>query len=231
MFYMWWMQTTYWYSAVYQKRGQAPVWKVLWDWLCQGEWQDNALSLASKEGEKDGVILSLCRSKLTPLPPPPPKKKGPKSRLEVICFDLFGKLELAIGAFLSQDLINNLPCFLLYRFREFGIRLTNYPLIDVLIFYSHHLPASYCISLVRRNSVLVTHGNWRVKNFSGRDKQILGDVCFRDRAFNFEITFIPSYKVPFSSLVNGQDQCSVNEVTGWNWLIWKSLHCRQKRKV
>ena len=112
MFYMWWMQTTYWYSAVYQKRGQAPVWKVLWDWLCQGEWQDNALSLASKEGEKDGVILSLCRSKLTPLPPPPPQKKKKKVwNLEVICFDLFGKLELAIGAFLFQDLINNLPCF------------------------------------------------------------------------------------------------------------------------
>ena len=53
-----------------------------------------------------------------------------------------------------------------------------------------------------------------VKNFSGGDKQILGDICFRERAFYFEITFIPSYKVPCSSLVNGQDQCSVNEVTG-----------------
>ena len=106
-----------------------------------------------------GSFCHFVDQSLPPFPLPPPQKKGPKSRLEVICFDLFGKLELAIGAFLSQDLINNLPCFLLYRFREFGIRLTNYPLIDVLIFYSHHLPASYCISLVRRNSVLVTHGN------------------------------------------------------------------------
>ena len=50
-----------------------------------------------------------------PPPPPPPKKKKKKKKkvrnLEVICFDLFGKLELAIRAFLSQDLINNLPCF------------------------------------------------------------------------------------------------------------------------
>ena len=35
-------------------------------------------------------------------------------------------------------------------------------MIDILL-YSHHLPAWYCIDIVRRNSVLVTHGSKRVK--------------------------------------------------------------------
>ena len=34
-------------------------------------------------------------------------------------------------------------------------------MIDILL-YSHHLPAWYCIDIVRRNSVLVTCGNERV---------------------------------------------------------------------
>ena len=35
-------------------------------------------------------------------------------------------------------------------------------MIDILL-YSHHLPAYYCIDIVRRNSVLVTCGSERVK--------------------------------------------------------------------
>ena len=35
-------------------------------------------------------------------------------------------------------------------------------MIDILL-YSHHLPAWYCIDIVRRNSVLVTYGSERVK--------------------------------------------------------------------
>ena len=40
-----------------------------------------------------------------------------------------------------------------------GIRSTYNPLADIYIFYSHHLSARYCIDIVRRNSVLVTHGS------------------------------------------------------------------------
>ena len=36
----------------------------------------------------------------------------------------------------------------------------NNPLIDIFL-YSHHLSAWYCVDIVRRNSVLVTHGKWR----------------------------------------------------------------------
>ena len=60
-----------------------------------------------------GSFCHFVDQSLPPFPLPPPKKKKVQN-LEVICFDLFGKLELAIGAFLSQDLINNLLCFLLY---------------------------------------------------------------------------------------------------------------------
>ena len=35
-------------------------------------------------------------------------------------------------------------------------------MIDILL-YSHHLPAWYCIDIVRRNSVLITCGSERVK--------------------------------------------------------------------
>ena len=34
-------------------------------------------------------------------------------------------------------------------------------MVDILL-YSHHLPARYCIDIVRRNSVLVTCGGERV---------------------------------------------------------------------
>ena len=43
-----------------------------------------------------------------------------------------------------------------YQFGEFGIRSINNPLIDILL-YSHHFYAWYCIDIVRRNSLLVTH--------------------------------------------------------------------------
>ena len=59
-----------------------------------------------------GSFCHFVDQSLPPFPLPLPKKKKKKvQNLEVICFDLFDKLELAIGAFLSQDLINNLPCF------------------------------------------------------------------------------------------------------------------------
>ena len=45
-----------------------------------------------------------------------------------------------------------------YQFGEFGIGSTNNPLIDILL-YSHHFYAWYCIDIVRRNSLLVTHGS------------------------------------------------------------------------
>ena len=39
-------------------------------------------------------------------------------------------------------------------------------MIDILL-YSHHLPAWYCIDIVRRNSVLVTCESERVNEFGG----------------------------------------------------------------
>ena len=44
------------------------------------------------------------------------------------------------------------------KFREFSIGLTKYPQIDIFL-YSNHSSGWYCIDIVRRNSVLVTHGS------------------------------------------------------------------------
>ena len=51
---------------------------------------------------------------------------------------------------------------LVMLFGEFGLGSTNNPLVDIFI-YSHHLSAWYCIYIVRRSSVLVTRGSYRVK--------------------------------------------------------------------
>ena len=45
---------------------------------------------------------------------------------------------------------------------EFGIRLTENPLVDIFL-YSHHLSSWFCFDVVRRNSVLVTHESQIVK--------------------------------------------------------------------
>ena len=55
---------------------------------------------------------------------------------------------------LPQSLIYRVQCW----FGEFGIRSIRNPIIDIFL-YSYHLSALYCIDTVRRNSVLVTHGN------------------------------------------------------------------------
>ena len=66
--------------------------------------------------------------------------------------------------FNSQDLTSNSPYCLPYSScdvshkGEIGIGSTNNPMIDISL-YSHHLSAWYCIDIVRRNSVLVTHGS------------------------------------------------------------------------
>ena len=44
------------------------------------------------------------------------------------------------------------------EFGEFSIRSTFYPLYDILL-YSYHLSAWYCIDIVRRNFISVTHGS------------------------------------------------------------------------
>ena len=48
-------------------------------------------------------------------------------------------------------------------------------MIDILL-YSHHLPAWYCIDIVRRNSVLVTFGservNWVLRSYFFRPKKV-----------------------------------------------------------
>ena len=53
--------------------------------------------------------------------------------------------------------------FSLCYFGEFGIRSIISPIIDIFP-YSHHMSAWYCIDIVRRNSILVTHGSQRVNS-------------------------------------------------------------------
>ena len=53
--------------------------------------------------------------------------------------------------------------FSLCYFGEFGIRSISYSIIDIFP-HSHHLSVWYCIDIVRRNSVLVTHESQRVKS-------------------------------------------------------------------
>ena len=52
--------------------------------------------------------------------------------------------------------------FLWFSLWEFGIGSTDSFLIDIFL-HSHHLSAWYGISIVRRNSLLVTQGRWKVK--------------------------------------------------------------------
>ena len=52
--------------------------------------------------------------------------------------------------------------FLWFSLWEFGIESTDSFLIDIFL-HSHHLSAWYGISIVRRNSLLVTQGRWKVK--------------------------------------------------------------------
>ena len=58
---------------------------------------------------------------------------------------------------LSFSLLSTIQ-FLLRQFREFGIGSINYLQNDIFL-YSHHLSGWYFIDIVRRNSVLVTHGS------------------------------------------------------------------------
>ena len=71
------------------------------------------------------------------------------------------KEELGSEPFNSQDLISNSCYCLSYSscgVGEFGIGSTYNLLIDIFL-HSHHLSAWYYIDIVRRNSVLVTHGS------------------------------------------------------------------------
>ena len=54
----------------------------------------------------------------------------------------------------KKQLPQSIQCW----FGEFGIRSIRNPIIDFFL-YSHHLSALYCIDIVMRNSVLVTHRN------------------------------------------------------------------------
>ena len=46
--------------------------------------------------------------------------------------------------------------FSLCMLRKFGSRPTNHAFVDIFR-YSHHLSDGYCICIIRRNSVSVTH--------------------------------------------------------------------------
>ena len=54
-----------------------------------------------------------------------------------------------------------------YWFEESGLDFSN-PLIDIFP-YAHHLSVWYSIDIVRRNSVLVTHGSWSLR-INNRDE-------------------------------------------------------------
>ena len=69
--------------------------------------------------------------------------------------DLFLMVKIMLIPCFFKDLDPLIPK-VSYQFGEFGIRLINNPLIDILL-YSHHFYAWYCIDIVRRNSLLVTH--------------------------------------------------------------------------
>ena len=68
-----------------------------------------------------------------------------------------GKNYVVDALFFLKDL-NPLTPKVWYQFGEFSIGSTNNPLIDILL-YSRHFYAWYCIDIVRRNSLLVTHGS------------------------------------------------------------------------
>ena len=77
---------------------------------------------------------------------------------------IIGPVAWPCNAISRQDLINNSPYCL--PFNSHDVSSENLVLeqlkIPVLIF-SHRLPAWYCINIVRRSSVLITHGNKKVK--------------------------------------------------------------------
>ena len=67
-----------------------------------------------------------------------------------------------------QDLIDTSPHCLPYNYDvTFKNLVSDQPIIPIIdvFFYSHHLSSWYCIDIVRRNSVLVTDGSYRVNYF------------------------------------------------------------------
>ena len=64
---------------------------------------------------------------------------------------------LTPGSNLSFSLLSTIQ-FLKCKVKEFSIGSTNYPQTDIFL-HSHHLSGWYCNDIVRRNSVLVTHGS------------------------------------------------------------------------
>ena len=95
--------------------------------------------------------------------------------------DLFLMVKIMLIPCFFKDLDPLIPK-VSYQFGEFGIRSINNPLIDILL-YSHHFYAWYCIDIVRRNSLLVTHvssfvslqGAWRMEESVKEIKLVSGD--------------------------------------------------------
>ena len=62
------------------------------------------------------------------------------------------KILLVILPTVCQTILITLWC------GEFGMGSISNPIIDIFLYY-HHLSAWYCIDIVGRNSILITHGS------------------------------------------------------------------------
>ena len=84
-------------------------------------------------------------------------------------------------------------------FGEFGIGSINNPLIYIFL-YSHHLPAWYCIDIVKRNSVLVSYGSYRVNwKVHQSYRQVLCIALLKNPLAHNHFFFFISLKGSFSS--------------------------------
>ena len=105
--------------------------------------------------------------------------------------------------------------------------------------YSHHLSGRYCTDIVRRNSVLVTHGSWRVKKNRQRNPIFQfsrgGGHCTRAGWFFFILEDIILLKniriclgmnvVPYSSRTNFKvPHSSIIYQTATNFLRMGRVH-------
>ena len=105
-------------------------------------------------------------------------------------------------------------------------------MIDILL-YSHHLPAWYCIDIVRRNSVLVTCGSERVKC-------LIHEITWARKKFRItysqiKCTLINScdcvVKGKFRNLLHKSLKISAFSNWEWTFSFWQTLSIRFKQNT
>ena len=85
------------------------------------------------------------------------------------------------------------------------------PIIDIFL-YSHHLSAWYCIDVARRNSVLVTHGSYRVK--------LIYKICCNSLAKTAQVFFYKIHIIQQDTPELHQIYGSVNSPAVFLWDTW-----------